>query len=287
MAELTMVFREYSTQGRCRLQEAGLLVVTQCKVTSRAWLARSACPLVWGWYPDDRLAVAPMPRQKARHTPDVNWGPRSETMFWGIPCNRITWVTSRSAVSAADGSSGRATKWTILENRSTTVRMVLLPLEVGRPVTKSRAMSDHSRPGMGRGRRRPAGGWWEALLREQTSQAATNSRVSASRVGHQKCRRMKSAVRVAPRWQASQLTWPHCSTLLRTAAGMKRQFLGPPPGSGWVRWAILTADSTPQVTTPTTRAGGRMVSRAGLRFGVSAGKSWDRASALTFLEPGR
>ena len=53
---------------------------------------------------------------------------------------------------------GRAMKWTILENRSTTVMMVLLPLEVGRPVTKSRAMSDHGRPGVGRGRRRPAGG---------------------------------------------------------------------------------------------------------------------------------
>ena len=93
-------------------------------------------------------------------------------------------MTSRSAISAADGSFGRAMKWTILENRSTTVMMVLLPLEVERPVTKSRAMSDHGRPGVGRGWRRPAGGRWEALLQEQMSQAATNSRVSASRVGH-------------------------------------------------------------------------------------------------------
>ena len=89
MAALTMVLSEYSTQGRCRLQEAGLLVVTQRRVTSRAWLARSACLLVWGWYPDDRLTVAPIHRQKARQTPEVNWGPRSETMFWGIPCNRM------------------------------------------------------------------------------------------------------------------------------------------------------------------------------------------------------
>ena len=36
VAKLTMVLREYSTQGRCRLQEAGLLVVTQRKVASRA-----------------------------------------------------------------------------------------------------------------------------------------------------------------------------------------------------------------------------------------------------------
>ena len=59
------------------------------------------------------------------------------------------WITSRSAVSAPDGSLGRATKWTIFENRSTTVMMMLLPLAVGRPVTKSRAMSDHDPNGDG------------------------------------------------------------------------------------------------------------------------------------------
>ena len=31
-----MVLSEYSTQGRCRLQEAGLLVVTQHRVACRA-----------------------------------------------------------------------------------------------------------------------------------------------------------------------------------------------------------------------------------------------------------
>ena len=96
--------------------------------------------------------MAPMPWQKAFQTPEVNWGPRSETMFWGIPCNRTTCLTSRSAVSAAEGSLGRATKCTILENPSTKVRMVLLPREVGSPVTKSRATSDQGRPGMGKGR---------------------------------------------------------------------------------------------------------------------------------------
>ena len=98
-----MVFREYSTQGRCLLQEARLLVVTQRNVASSAWLARSACPLVWGWYPEDRLTVAPIPRQKACHTLDGNWGPRSETMSRGISCSRTTWETRRSAVSAGRG----------------------------------------------------------------------------------------------------------------------------------------------------------------------------------------
>ena len=61
VAALTMVFREYSTRGRCRLQEAGLLVVTQRSVAYRAWLACSACPLVWGWYPDDRFILFHLP----------------------------------------------------------------------------------------------------------------------------------------------------------------------------------------------------------------------------------
>ena len=62
-------------------------------------------------------------------------------------------------------------------------------------------MSDHGRTGVGNGQRRPAGGRWEALLRAQISQAATNSRVSASREGHQKRQRMKSTVRWAPGWR--------------------------------------------------------------------------------------
>ena len=36
-----------------------------------------------------RRTVAPIPWQKARQTPEVNWGPRSETMFWGIPWHMV------------------------------------------------------------------------------------------------------------------------------------------------------------------------------------------------------
>ena len=54
--------------------------------------------------------------------------------------------------------------------------------------------------------------------------------------------------------------------------GTNRRLGGTPPGSSWVRWAILTADSTPQVTTPTTRAGGRMVSTAGPLLGGPTGE---------------
>ncbi len=50
-----------------------------------------------------------------------------------------------------------------LEKRSTTVRMVVLPDELGMSVTKSMAMWDHGRWGTGSGWRRPAGRWREGL----------------------------------------------------------------------------------------------------------------------------
>ena len=73
MAALSMVLREYSTQARYLAQEAGLLEATQRRVASTAWLARSACPLDCGWYPEERLTVAPIPLQKACHTLEMNW----------------------------------------------------------------------------------------------------------------------------------------------------------------------------------------------------------------------
>ena len=56
-----------------------------------------------------------------------------------MPCRQKTCLTRRSAVSLEEGSLGRATKWAALEKQSITVRMVVLPSDVGRPVTKLRA----------------------------------------------------------------------------------------------------------------------------------------------------
>jgi hypothetical protein len=89
--------------------------------------------------------VVPRAKQKARHTWEMNWGPRSETMSAGMPCMRKTWDTMSSAVSLAEGSPGSATKWAAFENRSIMVKMVVLPLDGGRPVTnpeRCRTMDD-------------------------------------------------------------------------------------------------------------------------------------------------
>ena len=183
MAELTMEFREDSTQGRCWLQEAGLLVVTQRS------LQRLVSPL---------------------HLP-VGLG-----------------VVPR-------GQTGRGPN-------PTTKGLPHLGRELGSKV----------------GDNVLAGGQWEALLQVQTSHPATNSRTSASRVGHQKRRRMNWLVLEVPVWQASRLEWPNWKTRLRTDSGTKRRLQGPPAGLTWPRWATWTADSRPQVTTPMTRARGRM-----------------------------
>jgi hypothetical protein len=47
---------------------------------------------------------------------------------------------TKLAVFLAEGILGNGTRCTDLENRSTTVRIVALPSDGGRPVTKSRAM---------------------------------------------------------------------------------------------------------------------------------------------------
>ena len=151
-------------------------------------------------------------RQNALHTCEVNCGPRSETISRGRPCSRNTCWVRRSAVSRAEGSLGRGTKCTPLEKRSTMVSMVVLPAEGGNPVTKSTAMWDHGRLGMGSGRSNPEEGWREAFPRAQTRHAAIKAWISCVMPVHQKRRRMNSSVRWIPGWQASLDAWPQTST---------------------------------------------------------------------------
>ena len=78
----------------------------------------------------------------------------------------------------------RAMKSAALEKRSITVSMVVvLPSDGGRPVTKSRAMWDQGRLGMGRGRSRPERGRVEVLFRAQVAHAAIKERTSCVHSG--------------------------------------------------------------------------------------------------------
>ena len=80
-------------------------------------------------------------------------------------------LTRRSAVSFEDGSLGNAMKCAAFDKRSIAVRIVVLPLDVGRPVVKSRAMCDQGRLGIGRGCSRPERGRVKVLFRAQVAHA--------------------------------------------------------------------------------------------------------------------
>lgn len=81
------------------------------------------------------------------------------------------------------GSCGRGINWTALEKWSMMVKITVLPWEGGSPVTKSTAICDQRRLGVGRGSRCPAGGELEALERAQVVQAAIYLQMSFSMEG--------------------------------------------------------------------------------------------------------
>ncbi len=80
-----------------------------------------------------------------------------------------------TAVSLAEGNLGKGIKCAAFENRSTTVKTTVMPLEGGRAVTKSSAMWDQGLEGTDSGRSNPSGGRLDVLLVAQTEQARTKS----------------------------------------------------------------------------------------------------------------
>ncbi len=274
----------YSAQDSWSDHDAGVREVKLRNMRPRIWLVLSACPLVCGWNPDDRLGDAPIWRQNSLQNWEVNWDPLSDTMSEGRPWILNTWSTITWAVSRADGNLGRGIKWAAFEKRSTTVRMTVFPAESGRPVTKSNAMWDHGRDGMGRGLRRPAGGVLLDLVWAQTWQEATKRRTSRSLVGHQNRWRIAANVPRTPGCATNLDEWPQWRTAERTTSGTNNV----PSGArgGLVTWerALLTACSTPQIAAPTTQRWGKILS---LVEGPPDGPNWrERASGLRFLEPG-
>lgn len=141
---------------------------------SSSWLRCSLWPLVWVWNPEDKLTEIPSKWQNSAQNLAVNWGPQFPKMLWGRPCSLKTLMRSLS-VSLVEESLGRGTKWTIIENLSTTVRMTVLPNETGWPVTKSTDMSDQGRLGTGKSCSKPKGDLMDDLAWVQVGQATTYS----------------------------------------------------------------------------------------------------------------
>lgn len=118
-------------------------------------------------------------------------------------------------VSQAEGSLSKATKWTALENRFTVVGMTVfleLLLKWGRLVMESRAVWNHGQLRTRRGWSKPAVAQCDAFLWAQVVQAETNSRVSSSILGQQKCLLAKDQCMPNPRKSGETDVWAHCNT---------------------------------------------------------------------------
>lgn len=112
---------------------------------------------------------------------------------------------------------------------------MVLPLDGGRPVTKSTAMCDQGREGTDSGWSSPAGGRLELLPAAKIEQVDTNWRASIVMNGHKNRCLVNIQVRVGPGWQASLDEWPHCRMLIQIDSGTNNRLSGHPAGTPYSR----------------------------------------------------
>ncbi len=179
-------FCAYSALPRNCFQEFWWPWQKVCRKHLISWIFLSVCPLVCGWYPEERLTVTSRREKNAFQTREINWGPRSDTMSSGIPKYRNTWLNRVSAVSMAVGRPLRGRRRQLLENLSIMTRIHVLPSEGGRSVMKSTPRCDQGRFGTGSGRSLPDGRWRGLLEMAQSGHPYTNLRTSRAMLGHQK-----------------------------------------------------------------------------------------------------
>ncbi len=149
------------------------------------------------------------------------------------------------------------------ENRSTTVRIVVWPLELGRSVMKSTAMWDQGRSGMGRGWRRPAGNCREGFWVLQTWQWLMWEMVSFLRVGHQKRFWSNCTVALMPGWPELRAAWTSAMVLSRRVSGTNNLFSGQSGGISWLELACSISDDVPLNGCDDDRWGNDILRRAG------------------------
>lgn len=82
---------------------------------------------------------------------EVNILSLSETIVLGNPCSLTTISTNNSAINVAVKSNGKAPRWQNLDSLSTTTKIVVFPLILGRCVMKFMDMSCQTILGMGKG----------------------------------------------------------------------------------------------------------------------------------------
>lgn len=107
---------------------------------------------------------------KLVQTLDVNSVPCSLTMSPGIPKYQTAWIKMSSAVSKAVGKPCRGTRCKDLEKCSMAIIIAMLPLDIGRSVTKSIVMWYQMRYGMDSGMSLPTSNMQSTLACVQAVQ---------------------------------------------------------------------------------------------------------------------
>lgn len=113
----------------------------------------------------------------------------------------------------------------------------MLPLEGGRPVTKSMAMWDQGRCSIGSGCNNPAVSQVVPLLRAQMEHAVTYSWTLGFMEGHQNLGETWERVFRIPGWHDSSEASAQWITADLRSGGMNRRPGGKPSGDSWDPWA--------------------------------------------------
>ncbi len=174
-------------------------------------------------------------------------------------------------------------RWQNLEKRSMMNKIHVLPSETGKSMMKSTPRCDQGRLGVGNGKSLPAGRWRELLEMAKSGQPCTNLLTSLAILGHQKRSRSSERVALAPGWPVPREVWVVWMRGVHWVLGTYWWSGGQPGGlaggvveatGGEVHWKGLV-----------------MISAGSILSGSSEPSSgvWirDKASALTFLGPGR
>lgn len=150
VAECVVLLYANSTRGNKGTQSSRENDVKQRIYCSKVCFFLSICPLVCGWYAENKESYIFKISQSALQILDVNWTPWSKTMLAGVPWSLMISFTKTCAVSNAEGVSFIGRKRAILEKWSMT-KMAEYPSDGGSSTKESMAIIFQGLSGIGRG----------------------------------------------------------------------------------------------------------------------------------------
>src|SRR5437879_10638805 len=118
------------------------------KYCSISWLTRSDSPSICGWKAVDSFCLIPSFLQSSCVTCAANCGPQSEIITLGKPVHFQTLSTSNWLVCSTVMVLLQRDRMIALLWRSTTVRMLSYPFDIGRSIMKSIVIVSHGPSGI-------------------------------------------------------------------------------------------------------------------------------------------